>query len=395
MFIISLVAVLQTRLALSETQAALLISFNGVVSGLSQPIFAWIGDRLDTRIFGALGLAVGAVALSSIGFAQTFGQLLALQIIGMTGIGVFHPISSALAGRLGRDTFHRAGSKRSARSVGLAIFFAAGVGGGGFLGPLIASRTNAQTMFDIDGLRLLSVMALPGLATALFLWMTTARVPHRVVASSQPHASAIDTVATMAQRRITIALLFVSNTLRFIVNMGLFYLYKRWAETRVAEASSGAADAIANLHSNVIAATALGMGISTLIIGRLVSHGGERRAMILTALLSAPIVMLMPNLGEGGMLVAAGLAAFGFFSVIPTSLSLAQRLLPHSTGLTGSILMGCGWAISAVGPLLGAWITARFSLGTAFIVFGVILALSGVVASMLSRRLIGAAAELG
>jgi MFS transporter, FSR family, fosmidomycin resistance protein len=394
MFIVSLVAVLQYRLTLTETQAASLIAINGVVSGLSQPLFAWIGDRFNTRMFGALGLAVGAMALSSIGFAQSYTQLVILQTIGMGGIGVFHPISSALAGRLGHDAFHNEGSKRSARSVGLAVFFAAGVAGGGFLGPLLATRINAQTLFSVDGLHLLSFMMIPGIVMAIILWMVTKSVPHRTNEMSYDADSALDAIASETVRWFAVALLFCSNTLRFTVNMGLYYLYKRWAEGQIPASVDDAANAVSKLHANTIAASALGMGISALIVSRLVSHGGERRAMVLTALLSAPIVMLMPILGSTGMILAAGLVAFGYFSIIPTSLSLAQRLLPHATGATGGILMGCGWAISGAGPLLAAWVVNRFDLTTAFIVFGLILALAGVVSAMLSKRLIRAAAEI-
>jgi len=395
MFIVSLVAALQYRLTLTETQAAALISLNGVLSGLSQPLFAWIGDRFNTRMFGALGLAVGAIALSSIGFAHSFTQLVALQTIGMAGIGVFHPISSALAGRLGHDAFHSDGSKRSARSVGLAIFFAAGVAGGGFLGPLLATRVNAQTLFSVDGMRLLSIMAIPGVVMALVLWRATASVSHRTDGAAREGGSALDDVASPAARWFTVALLFCSNTLRFTVNMGLYYLYKRWAEGQVSVSTDDAANAVSKLHANALSASSLGMGVSALIVSRLISHGGERRAMILTALLTAPIIMVMPRLGPTGMILAAGLVAFGFFSVIPTSLSLAQRLLPHATGTTGSILMGCGWAISGAGPLLAAWVVNRFDLSTAFVVFGVILALAGVVSAMLSKKIIRAVAEIG
>ncbi len=397
MFFVALVATLQVRLALTEAQAALVISVNGIISGLSQPIFAWIGDKLNTRLFGALGLAIAAMAVSSIGFAQTYMQLLALQIIGMAGVGIFHPVSSALAGRLGRDTFHNVNSKRSARGVGLAIFFAAGVGAGGFFGPLIATRVSAQHVFDADGMKLLAFMAIPGLFAAGAMWMATRRVPHRTSASGSRADEILSAVATEGQRWFAVAVLFVGNTLRFTVNLGLLYLFKRWAELRVNPATNPEAmgDAVSNLHANVIAVGQVGMGLSALALGRWVGHGHERRAMILTGLLAAPIIMIMPGLGVPGMLVASGLVAFGYFGVIPTSLSLAQRLLPHATGMTGGILMGSGWAISALGPIMAERITKEAGLQAAFFTFGGMLAMAGVVSLLISPRLIRAAARLG
>lgn len=395
MFIVSLVATLQMRLALTETQAALVISINGVISGVSQPIFAWIGDKLNTRLFGALGLAVAAVAISSIGFAQTYTQLLLLQILGMAGVGVFHPVSSALAGRLGRDTFHRDGATRSARGVGLAVFFAAGVGAGGFLGPLIATRVSAQQIFDVDGMKLLGFMAVPGLLGAAAMWMATRRVPHRTSASGSRADEALSAVATESQRWFAVGVLFVSNTLRFTTNLGLLYLFKRWAELQVASSTANEAASVSNLHGNVIAVGQVGMGVSALILGRWVAHGHERRAMILSGILAAPLIVIMPGLGVPGMLLASGLVAFGYFGVIPTSLSLAQRLLPHATGMTGGILMGSGWAISALGPILAERVAQSAGLDVAFGVFGGLLATAGFVSLLLSPRLIRAAARLG
>lgn len=392
MFIVALVAALQQRLALTETQAALLISLNGVVSGLSQPLFAWIGDRLNTRLFGALGLAVGAAAISSIGFAQTYSQLLALQLIGMMGVGVFHPVSSALAGTLGRDALSRGRRTRSARGLALAIFFAAGVGAGGFAGPILATRVNAQTLFDVDGMKLLAFMALPGLVMALTLWKATARVSHRASIVGTRADRALTDVASERARWFAVTLLFASNTLRFTVNLGLFYLYKRWAEEQLGLAAG--AERISSLHANLLSIGQIGMGISAIVLGRAITHGGERRAMILTGLLTAPVVMLMPHLGSSGMMIASGVVAFGFFGVIPTSISLAQRLLPHATGITGGILMGGGWAISATGPILAERISQAAGSSVAFFALGVLMALAGLVSMLLSKRLIRAASTL-
>lgn len=389
MFIVSLVASLQDRLALTETQAAILISINGVVSGLSQPVFAWLGDRLNTRLFGALGLAIGALAISMIGWAQTYWQLLALQIVGMAGVGVFHPVTTAVAGRLGPGALRGWLGGRSARGMSLAIFFAAGVGAGGFVGPILATRINAV---GPNGMRWLGVMAFPGLLAAGALWATTRRVEHRANTAESRGDSALAAIASERDRWIAVGLLFLSNTLRFTVNLGLFYLYKRLAEERLAGA--GTAAGVASLHGDVLAASQIGMGVSALLIGRRLAHGHERRAMIATGLLAAPVIFMMPMLGGWLLLPAAFVAAFGFFGVIPTSLSLAQRLLPHATGLTGSILMGAGWAISASGPIIAERVAGQWGLPAAFAVLAVLMATAGAVAALISRRLIRAAATL-
>ncbi|RMH30029.1 MAG: MFS transporter [Planctomycetota bacterium] len=389
MFIISLVASLQHRLALSETQAAVIISINGVVSGLSQPIFGWLGDRLNTRLFGAAGLAVGALAISGIGWAQTYWQLLALQILGMAGVGVFHPVITAVAGRLAPGALTGRLGGRSARGMGLAIFFAAGVGAGGFVGPIVATRINAV---GPDGVRWLLAMAVPGLVAAGALWALTRRVPHRAGAAESRADGALAAVASERDRWLAVGLLFVSNTLRFTVNLGLFYLFKRLAEERLGAA--GTAAGVASLHGDALAASQIGMGVSALLIGRRLAQGHERGAMIATGLLAAPVILLMPALSGWALLAAAFAAAFGFFGVIPTSISLAQRLLPHATGVTGAILMGGGWAISAAGPILAERVAGAWGLPAAFAVLAGLMASAGGAAALISRRLVRAASTL-
>ncbi len=108
MFITSLMIVLQARLALTGWQETVVWVATPVFSGLFQPLFAWLGDRYDTRLAGPAGLAVAAVCIGSIGFAQNFWQLLALQIVGVIGVGMYHPAAAAVRPR----GFQRRGAPR-------------------------------------------------------------------------------------------------------------------------------------------------------------------------------------------------------------------------------------------------------------------------------------------
>ncbi len=63
----AILGILEVRCELRPEQTAWLLGVGSLSSGLSQPICAWLSDRFDTRIFGALGLALGAVCLSLIG----------------------------------------------------------------------------------------------------------------------------------------------------------------------------------------------------------------------------------------------------------------------------------------------------------------------------------------
>ncbi len=382
-FIFSLANALQAKLTLTDTQAATLFALNPVVSGLAQPLFAWIGDRLDTRLFAPLGLALAAIGISMIGFASSFRELIALQFIGMAGVGVFHPIASALAGQLGAGTWKGGRAGRSGRSFGLSVFFAFGMAGG-VMGPLIATRLNMAL-----GMPWLALMALPGLLAATALWIATARVPHRnVSALSKPTQPVRRPRAEQVARVRTVAILFVANSCRYFSNIGLFYLFKEWAKARRADpnvASSVAGD--------LISASQLGMAISAILIGRLIRPGGEKLPMVVSGLLAAPVIVLMPELGRFGMLAAASLAAVGYFGVIPASLALAQRMLPGWTGAVGALLMGCGWAVAAASPYVGERLLHLFGLSAGFYFIATLMAFSGLLSLFLPSTLLKATAS--
>ncbi|RMD60807.1 MAG: MFS transporter, partial [Planctomycetota bacterium] len=332
-FVTALAASLEANLSLSARQVALLFALSPIVSGLTQPIFAHVTDRLDTRVCGPLGVGLCAVFLSSLGYARSFEELVLLQVVGMAGVGMLHPVLAALAGELGAASMQRRAG--SARGFALSIFFAMGMAGG-VVGPIVATRVNEHL-----GMRWLALAAAPGLLCAALL-MAARKTPHRQqqAGAQQRRRTTLDKMDSVA-----IAALFVSNALRFTVNIGLWYCFMQWAKTQRADA-----DAASSLAGDVIASAQLGMGLTALAFGLIVRTGREKPALALSGLLTAPAVALMAWAPLGTMHLLAFIAAAGFFGMAPQAIAAAQRLLPASTGLAGAIMMGCGWFISALGP---------------------------------------------
>jgi FSR family fosmidomycin resistance protein-like MFS transporter len=366
-------------------------ALNPVVSGLSQPIFAFLTDRWNTRIFGPLGLLVGGVAISAVGWVRSYEALIALQVVGMIGVGVYHPVGSAVAGRLGRDAL--SGSPRRARSMGLSVFFAGGMLGG-VVGPPLAS---AIAGIGPHGMEWLLVLAIPAIVGSAAMWAATQRVAHRsdrLILSAPAHGSPAP-LANVGARWATVWLLYCTNSLRFMNNTGLYYLFTAWAAARNHDAAAASHSA-----AWLLAATSLGMGIVGIVVGWVSPAGKEKRLLVVTGFIGAPLGAVMPWLDWQAMLVVATLASMCQFAAIPLSIGLAQRLLPHATGFTGSLLMGCGWAVAAVAPLglsrllnperfvglKGA--TGLTGLELGFAAMGGCLLLSGLLSLLLPRRLL-------
>lgn len=389
-FVLALSVQLQHDLNLTQGQVQAIFSLNPIISGLSQPVLAWLSDRLNSSLLAPIGLAVGAVCLSSIGHADSFLQLIALQVMGMAGTGVYHPISAALAGRTGKDIF-KGSARRSSRAFALSIFFAFGMLGG-FMGPISATRIN-ETL----GIDRLWLMAIPGVVAACLLWWGTRGVAHRdgsakldkAAERAERAARFSGSTWTETQRWRAVLVLFASNSLLFITNIGLYYLYKRWCELRV----EGSPAFVSARVGDLIASSQLGMAVGGLALGYFIRPGRERTALFFASFLSIPVILLMPHLEFRGMLGAAFLSSLGYFSVIPAFIALGQRMLPHATGMVGSLLMGCGWAVSSCAPRFGGAMIDAWGLELAFAGFAVSMGLSWVVSLAIPRALIREAAS--
>ncbi len=378
-FVLSLAVALQARLGLSEVQMTTLFVINGVVSGFSQPVFAWLTDKLDTRLCGPAGLLIAAAALCSIGFADSFGELVLLHVIGTTGVGMFHPIGAALTGQLGRGM-------RMGRSMAVTVFFTAGMVGS-VIGPLVATRMNARF-----GMESLVWLILPAAAFALVVLLASKRVPHRHAMVTRHEDEAPE---ARRRRRGAVAILFWAAVLRFGVNNALFFLFALWCKARIA----GDATSAANLTGVIFAATSIGMGVSAMAAGRWVRAGREKGPMVVIPLLAAPAIAAMgfvePQSAGGAWVM--GLLAFataaGYASAAPLAISVAQRLMPGATGMASSLMMGGAWATSAAFPYAAQWAIARGGLEWGFYLMGGVLLLNALVSMMLPRGLLRETAD--
>jgi FSR family fosmidomycin resistance protein-like MFS transporter len=341
----ALMHVLRADLGLTKTQVMIIYALTPLFSGPPQIFFAWLGDRFDTRVFGPLGLLVGGLCISCIGFAENFWQLIALEVIGVMGIGAYHPIAVALAGQLGGRAI------RHGRALAVSIFFTAGMLGHS-LGPLLASQMNFHF-----GLESLVWLIIPCLIAVVALVKLTANVPHRDENHRETHANFSSKEKGL--RWFAVSLLAVQNALRFTSNVSLIVIANLWAGSIILDDP----DRASILASNVLVAITIGMGISSLIAGRLIRTGHEKWPIVITTLLGSFIAASAGFVGrEAGpwaVYAASALSAVGFASVIPTCIATAQRLLPSHTGFVSSLMMGFGWGISAI----SAWVVPNIFVG--------------------------------
>lgn len=386
--IIPIMSVLEGRLDLTPAQGAIILSAGSICSGFIQPVVAWMGDKLDTRMLGPVAFAAAVLAISLVGNAQSFEHLLLIQVVGTLGIGAFHPTAAAAAGQL-------AGRRRS---LGVSLFFCAGMAGG------VSGNVLSPQLAKHFGLPAYIWLAIPGLLAAAALAWAIRSVPHR-------HHDADDqrrawTAEEARARWVAVAILYAGNVLRFTVNMMMVQLIIRWSE-QVALARSAATtltpavrETASTINGPLQGAMQLGMAVGGLSAGAFLRRHHEKAALIAVPLVGALAVAGYPfagalaeGMGAGGMVagfafVLAMATGVGYAGVVPVTIALGQRLLPHRTGLASGLMMGGAWGFAAVGPPLAQLLINRAGLETAFLATAGLLCAAGFLSITLSSRLL-------
>ncbi len=385
---IPILSVLEGRLDMTHAQGAIILGVGGLFSGLVQPLVAWLGDRFDTRLLAPFSFALAVVAFSLVGFARSFEDLLVIQIIGTIGIGAFHPAAAAAVGQL-------AGRRRS---LGVSLFFVAGMTGGvsaNMLSPLLAKHYGLQNY---------AWLMIPGLIVVAVMIWAMARVPHRHVDAHTQRASWSEEEAR--GRWVAVGLLYIGNVLRFTVNMMMMQLVIRWCEglamTRAGatELTDALRESASTINGPMQGAMQIGMAAGGLSAGVFLRKHHEKSALIVVPIVGAVAIVAFPYAGAftqwlsvPGLLsvlvfalaIATGV---GYAGTVPVTIALAQRLLPHRTGLASGLMLGGAWGFAAVGPPIAQWLIGTVGLSSAFVVTGVLLGGAGLLSLALPGRLL-------
>ncbi len=365
---VALLPLLAVMLDLRTEQKALLLALGSFCSGAIQPIVAWLSDKFDTRALGTMGFVLAVVCIGNLGMARNFTELVILYSLGTIGIGAFHPPAAAIVGHLG-------GSKRS---MLIAVFFLAGMTGG-IVGNVFTPRFVEWMTPTIDGQpdTVTGVLALRwfipvGLAFAIMLALSIHKVGHRHVDASDRRVSW--DAAERKSRWFGVGVLYVANMIRFSVNMALIYLLVEWSEqmahTRHSAAMTSTELGIeaSQLNGILQASMQVGMGGVGILLGFLLAARFEKLVFVVLPMLGSVALFMIPRSG----LIADGvevpfaifatiLTGVGFGAVIPVSITLAQRLLPHRTSLASGLMLGGAWMLAFVGPILAELVHKGFA----------------------------------
>ena len=359
----STLGVVEVLYDLSARESAWLLGVGSVAAGLSQPLSALIGDRLQTHVLGGVGGVLAAVGIGAIGWVGNSAALWTAYIVGMVGIGLFHPAAVSVAGQLREDK----------RTVSVAFFFVAGMSGG-VLGSLIVPRLVAVS----GGLSFLGWLIVPGVLLAALFHRAVRRVRHRSPGSTVQRIQ----VRNIEARWSAVALVYTATVIRFTANLALIYLFVRWVqgevqlqhpEWTVEKLAAFSAPRVGGLNACVMAGAATG-GLCT---GFLVRPGREKWPLVVLPCAVAPFAAVLAYLPVAWGYLVCFLLGVGMFAMVPVGIALAQRMLPHRTHLASAIVLGGTWVPAMCGPRLAEWSLRAVGQAQTFLLIGVALFVSG------------------
>ncbi|MFT2095841.1 MFS transporter [Acidiphilium multivorum] len=304
-----------------------------------------LADRFGGRGFIAAGVLGTALAAALIGRSGSLALLLpALVLIGISN-AMFHPQALAGARQLSGP---RVG-------LGMSLFLVGGEVGRG-LWPLIASFVVVTW-----GLKALSLLAIPAVASILLLWAVLPVQPPRHVAA-QP----------IAWRRHLgpMSALVAFQSLRALAIFGTTTFLPVLWHLRGHSLTAGAALITVMLVVGII---------GNVGGGHLADRIGRRPILAGSSLAGAVLLAVFLLTSGAAQWIALGLLGIALFATLPVGILVGQDIFPEnrslgsgialglSNGLAAVGLMGLGLISSAVPPLHILWLLVAILLAAALL----------------------------
>jgi FSR family fosmidomycin resistance protein-like MFS transporter len=271
-----------------------------------QPVAWMVEARLGGRRAVIAATCAAVVGAGLLAFVWSPASLAAALLLCGLGVGLFHPIGAALAGR--------SGAKRRVAAIGIYMF---GGSIGVMLAPLLVPRAAAA---DI---RWVAALAVPGLIFAAVLCMRfrPATEPPRMKARAGQ-------IGRVFRRLWPIHLDVV---LRFIP----LTAYVLWLPVLATLRGQSKAEV-----GQSLAFTMLAGAVGVLAGGYIGMRLSGRWIVVLSEVVAAVALVLAPRTGGALFYAMLGAGSFLLYMVTPIQIAVAQRLAPETESAASGMVMG-------------------------------------------------------
>lgn len=317
---------LHRELGLTLAQAGLLGGALMVSSSLMQPLYGYLADRFQHKIFAALAPGITGVFISCLGLAPDFATLMIFLILGGVGIAAFHPQGAAITSE---TSHHNLGYQMS--------FFISGGMLGYALGPIYIT-----SVITLVGLKNSYWAAIPGVLMSLYL-LLYGPAPRKV----ERHTRRENFSRQLREGRKPLLILYFLVVIRsaiqmvFVAFLPLYFTLRGFSEVQ---------------GSQYLTFFLLAGGSAGFLGGILADRFGGKRVIAISMLGTLPFLLgFLWTSGFWSVLLCVAGGAFLLFTT-PVNIVMAQRLVPHGSSTVSALMMGFAWGMGGLFvPLTGAF----------------------------------------
>ena len=328
---------LKDTLHLDLSQIGLLLGAYKLTSSLTQPIFGYLSDRYGGRWFAVGGLLWLSILQGLVGFMPTFGAATFISALAGLGSAAFHPQGASGANIA-------AGERKTA---GVAMFMLGG-NSGFAVGPILAAA-----VMSWYGVRGTALLAMVGLLIVPLLYFLTGQAQAAPSADKKPANWKIELNPLFSTTAI-VALIAVMSLRAWSQESFSSFLPQFFVE--LAHFSKTEASMLASLMLLALAG-------GTVTSGILSDRVGGARVMLVSMLISAPLMAAMFLLGDWRAFYVAPFLGFVSGAAWPPMLVMAQSLFPKHAGVGSGVALGFVFAMGGLGLQLTGWLAEPRHLG--------------------------------
>lgn len=352
---------LQTAFGLTYAQVGIIVLTQNITSSVIQPAFGYFADRLSLPWIIPAGILLSGIGIAVTGHVSSYPVLLAVVVITGLGVAAFHPQGTKGAHLVSASS--RRGQSMAVFSLGGNFGLAAGTVLMGALVTLPGGIGNTVWFL------------LPAVVTSGLVWLNLARVSPATPSSASAHKS--QGRGRLPYYLMTVVLTFI--LVRTTIHTGLTTFIPLYYVNYLGGSAVYAGYLLSAFLSGGVGGTFVG--------GTLSDRFGRKTLIILSMLLSWPLLALVQY--TGGLATIALMFVTGFFLIASFAplLVLAQEMMPGYEALAAGLTIGFSIGLGGVGATALGFLADHFGIPSVFTVISVLPAASIAIALLLPGRL--------
>ncbi len=352
-FLMPLLSYFQSHLNLTITQVSVLPTVLAVFGSILQPVFGFLGDKFNKKLFIVTGVLCSALFMSCIGIAPNFITLIFMLVIGASGVAAFHPnvVSTVARLTLKKSTFM------------MSIFLMVGCIG------LAGAPFVITSIVSSDGFNKLWLLSLPGVILAIVLTKVLTGV-HET--GNGARLSDLKILFDRKSRPLWIMFL-IMFTRSVVITSFMSFMSILFTEKGLTMHRSGIA----------ISTFLISGSIGGLIGGYLADRISRKIIIAGSSILACPLLLWFLHAGGNISMIILGVSGMVIFGASAVNILIVQRLCPDMASSAAGISMGLVWGTAGLMlPVIG-YIADHSSMETSLRVAACALPIAGMLVLML------------